>query len=131
MLRDTIPSFELYQPADLETALDLLNRFGANRCVPVTPSDTLPALVALDAAMVIRSRMGERVVKAEDFFMTPLSVDIMRMTVLEPGDILTAIRISDTWAAARFYFEQVVDRQHMGLCPGERSGGPLGRWGRH
>ena len=83
--------------------------FGADRCVAVTPSDTAPALVALDAAMVIRSRMGERVVKAGDFFMTP-SVGITRMTVLEPGDILTAIRIPDTWAAARFYFEKVADR---------------------
>ena len=83
--------------------------FRADRCVAVTPSDTAPALVALDAAMVIRSRKGERVVKAEDFFMTP-SVDITRMTVLKPGDILTAIRIPDTWAAARFYFEKVADR---------------------
>ena len=30
MLRDTIPNFELYQPDTLETALDLLNRFGSD-----------------------------------------------------------------------------------------------------
>ena len=45
--------------------------FGADRCVAVSPSDTAPALVALDASMVIRSSKGERVVKAEDFFIGP------------------------------------------------------------
>lgn len=83
--------------------------FGANRCVAVTPSDTAPALVALDASMVIRNTKGERVVKAEDFFMEP-AVDITRMTVLEPEDLLTAIRIPSRWAGSRFYFEKVADR---------------------
>lgn len=83
--------------------------FGGARCVAVTPSDTAPALVALDAEMVIRNGSGERVVRAEDFFMEP-SVDIRRMTVLEPGDLLTTIRIPDTWAGATFYFEKVADR---------------------
>ena len=83
--------------------------FGADRCVAVTPSDTAPALIALDAAMVIRSPKGERVVMAEDFFMKP-SIDITRMTVLAPKDILTTIRIPNTWAGAKFYFEKVADR---------------------
>ena len=83
--------------------------FGANRCVAVTPSDPAPALVALDASMVIRNSNGERFVAAEDFFMKP-SVDITRMTVLQPEDLLTQIRIPDTWANASFYFEKVADR---------------------
>jgi len=84
--------------------------FGASRCVAVSPSDTAPALVALDAEMVIRNARGERTVDAADFFMPP-SIDIRRMTVLEPGDLLTAIRIPDTWASADVYFEKVSDRQ--------------------
>jgi xanthine dehydrogenase YagS FAD-binding subunit len=32
------------------------------------------------------------------------------MTVLRPGDLLTAIRIPATWAGATFYFEKVRDR---------------------
>lgn len=84
--------------------------FGANRCVAVNPSDTAPALVALDAAMVVRNGRGERVVDAEDFFIGP-GIDITRMTVLEPGDLLTEIRIPNAWAGARFYFEKVRDRQ--------------------
>jgi xanthine dehydrogenase YagS FAD-binding subunit len=84
--------------------------FDANRCVAVNPSDTAPALVALDAQMVIRNSDGERVVPAEEFFIGP-AIDITRMTVMHPGDLLTAIRIPATWAGAKFYFEKVRDRQ--------------------
>jgi len=84
--------------------------FDADRCVAVSPSDTAPALVALDAQMVIHSSGGERVVNAEDYFIGP-GIDITRMTVLRPGDLLTAIRIPPTWAGAQFYFEKVRDRQ--------------------
>lgn len=83
---------------------------GGNRCVAVNASDTAPALIALDARMVIRNAGGERVVDAEDFFIGP-AIDITRMTVLEPGDLLTAMRIPGAWAGARFYFEKVRDRQ--------------------
>ena len=83
---------------------------GADRCVAVNPSDTAPALIALDAQMVIRNSRGERVVNAEDYFIGP-GTDITRMTVLRPGDMLTAIRIPATWAGTQFYFEKVRDRQ--------------------
>jgi xanthine dehydrogenase YagS FAD-binding subunit len=82
----------------------------ADRCVAVSPSDTAPALIALAAQMVIRRRGGERVVEAEDYFVGP-GVDITRMTVLQPGEVLTAIRLPATWAGAQFYFEKVRDRQ--------------------
>ena len=49
-------------------------------------------------------------VNAEDYFIGP-GIDITRMTVLKPGDLLTAIRIPATWAGAQFYFEKVRDRQ--------------------
>jgi xanthine dehydrogenase YagS FAD-binding subunit len=81
----------------------------ADRCVAVNPSDTAPALIALDAKMVIRTPKGERVVNAEDYFIGP-GIDITRMTILRPGDLLTAIRIPSTWAGAHFYFEKVRDR---------------------
>ena len=60
--------------------------------------------------MVIRRGGGERVVPAEDYFVGP-DINIMRMTVLRPGELLTAIRIPGTWAGAQFYFEKVRDRQ--------------------
>lgn len=82
----------------------------AVRCVAVNPSDTAPALIALDAKMVIRGPKGESVVDAEDYFIGP-AIDITRMTVLRPGDLLTSIRIPSTWAGSKFYFEKVRDRK--------------------
>ena len=81
----------------------------ADRCVAVNPSDTAPALIALDARMIIRTPRGERVVNAEDYFIGP-AIDITRMTILRPGDLLTAIRIPSAWAGAQFYFEKARDR---------------------
>jgi xanthine dehydrogenase YagS FAD-binding subunit len=81
---------------------------GQSRCVAVNPSDTAPALIALDARMVVQSP-GRRTYEAEDFFIGP-STDITRMTVMEPGDLLTQIHIPATWANANFYFEKVRDR---------------------
>jgi xanthine dehydrogenase YagS FAD-binding subunit len=81
----------------------------ADRCVAVNPSDSAPALIALDAKFVIRTPKGERVVDAEDYFIGP-EIDITRLHILQPGDLLTAIRIPSTWADTRFYFEKVRDR---------------------
>jgi xanthine dehydrogenase YagS FAD-binding subunit len=96
--------------ADTPTAINrehaILN---ADRCVAVHPSDTAPALIALDAKMVLRSKSGERVVDAEDYFLGP-DIDITRMNVLRPNELLVAIRVPSTWAGAQFYFEKVRDR---------------------
>ncbi len=83
--------------------------WGADRCVAVSPSDTAPALVALDATMVAVGPGGQREIKAEQFFLGP-NVDIERMTVLTPGEVLTAVRLPAEWSGARFYFEKVADR---------------------
>ena len=97
--------------ADTPTAVNREHAiFGADRCVAVSPSDTAPALVALDAQMVIRGAGGERVLSAEEYFVGP-AIDITRMTALRPGELLTAVRIPADWAGAQFYFEKVRDRQ--------------------
>ncbi len=84
--------------------------FEASRCVAVTPSDTGPALVALEADMVIARDGKTRTVSAEKFFIGP-ATDITRMTVLEKGDILTEVRVPKKWAGAKQYFEKVADRE--------------------
>jgi xanthine dehydrogenase YagS FAD-binding subunit len=81
----------------------------ADRCVAVNPSDTAPALIALDAEFVVNTHNRERVVDAEDYFIGP-DIDITRLHILQPGDLMTAIRIPSTWGGARFYFEKVRDR---------------------
>ena len=83
--------------------------FGANRCVAVHPSDSVPALIALDAKFVIQTPKGEKVVDAEDYFVGP-DIDITRLNIIQPGELLTTIRIPNTWAGAKFYFEKVRDR---------------------
>jgi xanthine dehydrogenase YagS FAD-binding subunit len=83
--------------------------FGASRCVAVTPSDTAPALVALEARMVIAGPGGIRVLPAESFFLGP-ELDIENMTALRAGEVLTAVRVPGKWAGAAHYFEKVADR---------------------
>jgi len=96
--------------ADTPTAINREHAIlGADRCVAVNPSDSAPALIALDAKFVIRTPKGERVVNAEDYFIGP-GTDITRMNILRPGDLLIAIRLPADWAGAKFYFEKVRDR---------------------
>ena len=83
--------------------------FGADRCVAVHPSDSVPALIALDAKFVVQGSKGQRVMDAEDYFVGP-DIDITRINVLQPGDLLTAIRIPSTYAGAKFFFEKIRDR---------------------
>ena len=55
--------------ADTPTAVNREHAIlDADRCVAVNPSDCAPALIALEAKMVIRNKKGERVVNAEDYF---------------------------------------------------------------
>ena len=96
--------------ADTPTAINREHAIlGADRCVAVNPSDSAPALIALDAKFVLRTPKGERVVNAEDYFIGP-GTDITRMNILRPGDLLTAIRLPADWAGTKFYFEKVRDR---------------------
>jgi xanthine dehydrogenase YagS FAD-binding subunit len=97
--------------ADTPTAINREHAiFDADRCVAVNPSDTAPALVALDAQFVIKNGDNERIVSADEFFIGP-GIDITKLTSLQPGDLLTAIRIPATWAGKGHYFEKVRDRQ--------------------
>ncbi|WP_163270998.1 FAD binding domain-containing protein [Chelativorans alearense] len=83
--------------------------FGVSRCVAVTPSDTAIALSALEAMFIVERHGNRREVAAADFFIGP-DIDITRMTILEPGDILVGIRVPGKWAGSRQYFEKVADR---------------------
>ncbi|EFL52181.1 molybdopterin dehydrogenase FAD-binding [Solidesulfovibrio fructosivorans JJ]] len=83
--------------------------FGVSRCAAVSPSDTAPALVALEAKLTIQNASGSRTVAAGDYFIGP-DEDITRLNALGPGDILTEIRLPRTWTGKAFYFEKVRDR---------------------
>lgn len=62
-----------------------LATIGGNLCSAVPSADSAPPLIALDAKLQLRSKSGERLVPAEDFFVSP------RRTVLAPEEILTEI----------------------------------------
>jgi xanthine dehydrogenase YagS FAD-binding subunit len=63
-------------------------------CYAVHPSDTAPALIALDAAV----KTSRRLIKAEEFF----QVSVARTTVLEDDEIATAILIPKPFGKSAF-----------------------------
>src|SRR6185503_10345672 len=66
--------------------------FGGGPSYIVHPSDTAPALVALDAAFRIVGPAGERLVPAADFFVLPRE-NSARENVLGAADVLASVRI--------------------------------------
>jgi xanthine dehydrogenase YagS FAD-binding subunit len=64
--------------------------FGGKNCFIVHPSDTAPALVALQASVGVAGPNGRRTVAVENFLMPP-AVDYTSETVLEPTEIVTEI----------------------------------------
>jgi xanthine dehydrogenase YagS FAD-binding subunit len=66
--------------------------FGGGPSYIVHPSDTAPALVALDAQFHIAGPSGERVLPASEFFHLP-RVDAARENVLAKDEMLAAIQL--------------------------------------
>lgn len=61
-------------------------------CVATHPSDMAVALAALDAAVRVRGRSGERTVPLQDFYRLPGN-DPALDTTLEPGELVTAVEV--------------------------------------
>jgi 4-hydroxybenzoyl-CoA reductase subunit beta len=59
------------------------------RCVAAHSSDVAPVLIALGAEVEIASRAGRRAIPVEEFFVG----DGVHNNVLEPGDLVTEIRV--------------------------------------
>ena len=97
----------------------------ADRCVAVNPSDTAPALIALDAQMVIRTPKGERVVDAEDYFIGP-GIDITRMNVLQPGRAADGDSHSGDLGGRAVLLREGARPARVGLPAGERGVGDEG-----
>jgi xanthine dehydrogenase YagS FAD-binding subunit len=76
----------------------------------VHPSDTAPALVALDAQIKIAGPTGERVMPLEKFFVLP-SVDFKRENILKPGEIVTEIFVPYPQPGSKGYYHKVRERQ--------------------
>jgi len=83
--------------------------FGGGPSYIVHPSDTAPALVALDATFRIASASGERTVPAADFFSLP-TVDPSRENILKADEALAAIVLPPA-GGARSTYHKVLDRE--------------------
>ena len=84
--------------------------FGGGPSYIVHPSDTAPALVALEAAFHIAGPAGERTVQAADFFVLPRQ-NAAAENVLANDEVLTSVRIPATLAGTRSVYAKVLDRE--------------------
>lgn len=83
--------------------------FGGGACWIVHPSDTAPALVALDATVRVASAKGSRVVALEKFYVLP-DDNAQKETVLEPGEIVTDVLLPPVDPAIRSSYRKVRAR---------------------
>jgi xanthine dehydrogenase YagS FAD-binding subunit len=81
----------------------------SDNCIAVNPSDLAVALVALDAAVEVRSPGGERTIPLADFHRLPAATPHIE-TVLEPGEVIAAITVPANPAARRSHYLKVRDR---------------------
>ncbi len=83
----------------------------SDACIAVNPSDFCVALAALDAIVEIEGKKGTRRVPLVDFHMLP-GDEPWRETVLEPGDLVTAVVLPAEAAgfAAHARYIKVRDR---------------------
>jgi xanthine dehydrogenase YagS FAD-binding subunit len=78
-------------------------------CVATHPSDMCVALAALDAVVHLRSTRGERTVALCDLHRLPEDRPDLE-TVLEPGDLVTAVQLPASDLAAHSTYRKVRDR---------------------
>jgi len=84
--------------------------FGGGPSYIVHPSDTAPALIALDAVFRIAGPAGERRVKAADFFVLPRQ-NASAENVLANDEVLTSVQIPAARAGTRSVYAKVLDRE--------------------
>jgi xanthine dehydrogenase YagS FAD-binding subunit len=96
------------------SAIDGENRWNAvlgtsSSCIAAHASDLAVALVALDAAVEVRAPQGERTIPLDEMYRLPGDTPHLE-TVLEPGEVITAIKVPATPAARRSHYLKVRDR---------------------
>jgi len=75
----------------------------------VHPSDTAPALVALNAQVKIAGPTGEKTIPLEKFFVLP-SVDFKRENILKPAEIVTEIYVPYPKYGSKGFYHKVRER---------------------
>src|SRR3954451_6910109 len=80
-----------------------------DNCIAANPSDLAVALVALDASVEVRGANGQRTVPLTEFHRLPGDTPHIE-TVLEPGEVITAITVPASPMARRSHSLKVRDR---------------------
>ena len=81
----------------------------SDNCIAANASDLAVALVALDASVEVRGPSGQRAVPVADFHRLPGDMPHIE-TVLEAGEVITAITVPENPAARRSHYLKVRDR---------------------
>lgn len=103
---------------------------GSDHCICTHPSDLAVALLAVDAIVHVRGRSGERTIPFERFHVLPGATP-QRETVLEHGDLITAVELPASAHARNSYYLKVRDRASYEFalvsvaCAVELSGGRI------
>jgi xanthine dehydrogenase YagS FAD-binding subunit len=84
--------------------------FGGGPSFIVHPSDTAPALVALDAKFRIVGPSGERTLSAGDFFTLPKQ-NAARENALNDDEVLASVELPAASQGARSTYHKVLDRE--------------------
>lgn len=84
--------------------------FGGDGCYIVHPSDTAPALAALEARVSVTGPKGTRMVRMEEFFVPP-AVDPTRETVIGPEEMVTEILIPEPQPGLKSSYRKVRARR--------------------
>lgn len=82
---------------------------GAEGCYMVHPSDTAPALVSLDARVVIAGKQGRRTIPLSSFFVLPAK-SLVKENVLAPGEVVVEVLLDPQPAGARSAYRKVRER---------------------
>lgn len=79
-------------------------------CYIVHPSDPAVALTALDAELQLTSRDGTRAVEISDFYVLPRD-RMDQETVLQPGEMVSAVVLRGTFSRGPQFFRKVIQRE--------------------
>ncbi len=113
--RHRVPACNKHTPGSGCSALDGEDRdmalFGiSEHCIATYPGDWGTALAAFDTAVEIRSAAGTRTVPLAEFHRS-YGDDPAVETVLQPGDLVTAITLQATPAGRHSTYHKVRDRE--------------------
>lgn len=112
--RDTAHACNKREPGTGCSAIGGHNRMlavlgGSEHCIATNPSDQNVALTALEATVEIRGPKGERTVPVHAFYLLPGSTP-HKETVLEPGEVITAVTLPKPVEGAKSTYLKLRDR---------------------